>query len=115
MLLQVQEVDLQSLFLVLAVIFFLVESLIEVFSMFGNKQFKWQNGLAFVTGGFFAWFFGLDVFALLEVSPAVDIEWVVLLVGLVISGVITVRYSGLVNGAFGKFGQWVNSHKKELG
>lgn len=109
----VEEVDFISLSTLLLMIFFLVESLVEFYSMFRKKEFTFKNGLAFLSGAFFFWFFGLDVFALLEVTPAVNNEWVILITSLVISGVVTVRYSGLVNGALGKFGEFVQ--KKKLG
>lgn len=106
-----QEVDFQSLLSLLLVVFFLSESFVEIYAMFRKKKFTFKNGLAFVVGTFFFWFFGLDVFALLEVVPAVNNEVVVLITGLIISGVLTVRYSGLVNGAFGKFGEFVQKRK----
>ncbi len=82
--------------LVLAVLFFLVESLIEMVQKV-IEEFDWRILIAFALGGGGAFFFGFDLLGYLGAAPAIDMPGVVEAVNSFFVGVLVARYSGELN------------------
>ena len=82
--------------LVLAVLFFLVESLIEMIQKV-IEEFDWRILIAFVLGGGAAFFFGINLFDYLGAQPAIEYPGVIAAVNSFFVGVLVARYSGELN------------------
>lgn len=80
----------------LVALFFLIEALVEVVDKFIN-EFHWKLVIAFALGVGASFFWGLDLFAYLEVPAVIEIRWLVLVVNAVFLGVISARWSGEIN------------------
>ena len=83
--------------LVLGVLFFLVEALIEMIEKF-RKEFDYKQLLAFAFGAGGAIYFGLDLFAYLDAPSVLDIPGLTLGVNAFFVGVLVARYAGEING-----------------
>lgn len=86
------------------ILFGIVEAIVQVGKMLFSKSMESVHYVVFVLGAFVAWFFGFDVFALLQVEPAVTNKIALLVVNLFLAGVLFVRYSGAANDLL----TWVN-------
>jgi len=78
------------------VISVLIEAVVETVARAIEAGFNWKMITAFVLGGFFAYFFGVDLLAAIELVPAVA-GMPVVAVNVLLSGVLFARYSGAAN------------------
>ena len=82
----------------LMALFFLVEALVELIQVF-QEGINIKSLVAFILGGMLAWFFGVDLFSYIGVSPIALIPgWVVMIVNAFFMGVLVSRYAGEING-----------------
>lgn len=78
-------------------LFALVEAIVQVGKMLFRKDMEAIHYIVFCLGAFVAWFFGLNVFEIFDVVPAITNEIAILVFNLLLAGVLFVRYSGAVN------------------
>ena len=82
----------------LTVIFALIEATVETIKiLFVKKEGTWVHVVVFGLGGFFAWFFDLNLFVYLDIVPAIGNVIVILIVNILLIGMLAVRYSGVFN------------------